>query len=672
MALDNVNLEILGRKKFKASELPISTAQRAAVDSLLCKFKKRGGFDITRKQIWAGFNESEAKSRFTASLNEMAESEIQRDPSLLSRERGKAATLIEGAVDRSDLYKDVERALDAISSLHLNTVLTSLRNIRRQEVGEEAAAAEQRNGEVTDERYEAQVRAKRKQREHARRQELEIKKQKAAEEAKAKAEEQQRQRELRRQKEEELRKKQKEQEDQRRAERKRLWDEQGLVSKREEERESRYERRNGDEGRHREDISNRDDTEFRENERGRTWRRYRDRGHSRDRSGNAADGLNSRSDSRNRKRQLSASPKHNLPLHLDEKSLEDAALELLLKEGKELAERSRQKPEFDFEKGEVLEDDQAIPLHKLRTSGTDGKSCRVDQPPLRRGSPPSKRDHGISFDEIERESVSGDRFDHRQDRDYKIHTRMLESRDPPSHFSERALRRDRHSGESASYPTDRRNERGTYNRTDPFVRSYSRSRSRSAPRSREHGVEKSRDRADKTAQHGDQDKDRTTYPDRCGVAQEKSELESDRARYRYRDWHRSGENDRGRGRVGNGDHSYRPQHYSHSPSCTVPSRYRSHSEHRSRSRSPTRRSVRNDIRSDSHLRRRSTSRGLLDIDRYVPPTSNRSRSPKRRDRDRDERARYSEIDRYVPGDDRYAGRGRHTNRESTWRRSRSP
>jgi hypothetical protein len=34
--------------------------------------------------------------------------QIDREPALLSRERGKAATLIEGAVDRGDVYKSVE------------------------------------------------------------------------------------------------------------------------------------------------------------------------------------------------------------------------------------------------------------------------------------------------------------------------------------------------------------------------------------------------------------------------------------------------------------------------------------------------------------------------------------------------------------------------------------
>ena len=49
-------LEDIRRKKFKTSELPASASQRAAVDSLLYSFKKKGGFDLERKQIWGEFN----------------------------------------------------------------------------------------------------------------------------------------------------------------------------------------------------------------------------------------------------------------------------------------------------------------------------------------------------------------------------------------------------------------------------------------------------------------------------------------------------------------------------------------------------------------------------------------------------------------------------------------
>jgi hypothetical protein len=169
----------------------------------------------------------------------MAETEIERDTSLLSRERGKAATLIEGAVDRSDLYKSVESAIDAISSRHLSSILASLRAIRRQEVGEEFACTEEKAGNITDEEYASLVREKREHRELARKRELEIQKQKDAEEAK-------RQRELKLKQEEEARRRHKEREEARRAEREKLRQEQRrLDDQREKHHEERYARKRG-------------------------------------------------------------------------------------------------------------------------------------------------------------------------------------------------------------------------------------------------------------------------------------------------------------------------------------------------------------------------------------------------------------------------------------------
>ncbi|OJD13107.1 hypothetical protein AJ78_06389, partial [Emergomyces pasteurianus Ep9510] len=371
----SVDLETLQRKKFKTSDLPLSAAQRSSIDGLLYAFKKKGGFDSVRKKIWAEFSESEAKNSLTSSLIEMAESEIDRDPSLLSRERGKAATLIEGAVDRSDLYKSVEGAIDAISSNHLDYILDSLRTIRRQEVGEEMAALEEEKGSRTDDHYEREVKIKRQEREITWLKELEKQKQLEIEEAKSKAEELRKQRELEKQREEEDRKKQQELEEKRRAEREKIREERRLLEEqREREREERYERRRREREKEREEERKRD----------RERDRDRDRGRDRDRDAMLEP-------SPRPSRQRSRTPKEPTPEPVDEKSLEDAALELLLKEGKELAEKSRQKPEFDFEQAEALENEQLQqpqpqpqPQQRSRQpSVTDTKAPRTDQTRLR-------------------------------------------------------------------------------------------------------------------------------------------------------------------------------------------------------------------------------------------------------------------------------------------------
>ncbi|KAF3397758.1 hypothetical protein F1880_005932 [Penicillium rolfsii] len=336
-----IDMESLKRKRFKADDLPISASQHAAIDKLLHSFKKKGGFDSIRKQIWADFNAGDLKTNFTNQLIALAESEIEREPAHLSRERGKAATLIEGAVDRSDVYKNVEDSIDQLASKYLQTILDSVRAIRREEIGAEAATKEEISGSKTDEDYEAFVKMKRDEREKTWREEMRKQKEFEDEQKRLKEEEQRKRRELERQREEEERARRKEIDDKRRAERERMREEQrALDEQREREREERYERRR------REDR-----------DRYRDWDRDRDRQRDRSPAYRSDRGLSPRG--RDPKREKSTASNDPTPAPIlpavDEKSLEEAALQMLLKEGEELAAKARQKREFDFEEAEAIE-----------------------------------------------------------------------------------------------------------------------------------------------------------------------------------------------------------------------------------------------------------------------------------------------------------------------------
>src|SRR3569833_15797 len=46
------------RRKFKAAELPLTTAVRSAIEGLAHAFKKKGGYDAIRKQAWEKFEAS--------------------------------------------------------------------------------------------------------------------------------------------------------------------------------------------------------------------------------------------------------------------------------------------------------------------------------------------------------------------------------------------------------------------------------------------------------------------------------------------------------------------------------------------------------------------------------------------------------------------------------------
>ena len=46
------------RKKLKTSDLPLASATRAAIEGLAHTFKKKGGYDSLRKQVWEDLERS--------------------------------------------------------------------------------------------------------------------------------------------------------------------------------------------------------------------------------------------------------------------------------------------------------------------------------------------------------------------------------------------------------------------------------------------------------------------------------------------------------------------------------------------------------------------------------------------------------------------------------------
>ena len=46
------------RRKFKASDLPLTPVQRSSIDSLLHTIKKKGEFDALRKKVWSQYADS--------------------------------------------------------------------------------------------------------------------------------------------------------------------------------------------------------------------------------------------------------------------------------------------------------------------------------------------------------------------------------------------------------------------------------------------------------------------------------------------------------------------------------------------------------------------------------------------------------------------------------------
>ncbi|KAK4179189.1 complex proteins associated with Set1p component shg1-domain-containing protein, partial [Triangularia setosa] len=154
-------------RKFKASDLPLTQAKRAAVDSLAHSFKKKGGYDAERKQVWAKFETSDYEAQVTKHILEVAEKEIDKNPTqLLTLERTKAAALIDGALDRSGVYQKAEEAISSL--INRGAIEAQLRELRRAEIGDEEAEKERLLGAKTDEEYAAETAARREERERVR------------------------------------------------------------------------------------------------------------------------------------------------------------------------------------------------------------------------------------------------------------------------------------------------------------------------------------------------------------------------------------------------------------------------------------------------------------------------------------------------------------------------
>lgn len=289
----------------------------------------------------------------------------------MSRDRGKAATLMQGAVDRSDIYKSVELPLDALIEKNLSHVLKVARDIRKAEVGEELAAEEEKRGSKTDEEYAEEAAARRIAREQERarvEEETRVKAREAAreqerQEARQKARQQE---EDRKRREEELEKlraeehakrleleklraaEEKNREEQARKEREeaaiekrkaierevqqreaQLYMSRKLVQEKEIEKRKLFERREK-EILERERVRNRDEESARPRlEAAETYR---------------PNDMESRSQPIEL---IKDPPASSVPPPVDETALEEAALQLLLREGREMAAKSSSKPNFE-------------------------------------------------------------------------------------------------------------------------------------------------------------------------------------------------------------------------------------------------------------------------------------------------------------------------------------
>lgn len=485
---------------------------------------------------------------------------------------------MQGAVDRSDIYKRIEVSLDALIEQNIGLVYDAGREIRRAEVGEDVAAEEEKHGRKTDEEYAEESRARRAAREKARQQE-EARKRREEEKEKLKVEEKKKRLELEKlrsadekRREDEAREEQKERE----REAQRVISKQ-LEHEKEIERRERYERR-------RKEQLDRDRDGHRSRERVRS--RHEDT--ERTRTGDA--------EPRTREPKILSAP--TPPPPVDEKALEEAALELLLREGRELAAKSGSKP--DLERSESLDPPHRKAPHFPKAKFPERSPTKLGSPhtsPLGKPEHQSAAKLGFSYTNLLREPSNSTPHSHSRSR----------SRSPHPHHNHH----------------------------------HSRSRSRSRTRYSSHRAE----------ENGNLDLDPKVLWKKQAITQREREAEVyKRAAARSRSGTLEGEPHHSQQQHG---HYRDHQHHRHHSTRHHSSRSRSRERRYDRSRSPGMRSGRKigyDSGRGTRLHR-ARDKSPVDIDRYVPGGSGgRGRERDRRDGGREEKHRgYVEIDRYVPG-----------------------
>ncbi|TGZ80563.1 hypothetical protein EX30DRAFT_372193 [Ascodesmis nigricans] len=99
------------------SPATLAAHNRAAAQTsaeLITTYKKRGHFDQVKKDLFSAFLESPIKAEFSADLKIAVNAELDRDPSLMARDRTKAAAMIERSADANGIYDRVEEFVDEI------------------------------------------------------------------------------------------------------------------------------------------------------------------------------------------------------------------------------------------------------------------------------------------------------------------------------------------------------------------------------------------------------------------------------------------------------------------------------------------------------------------------------------------------------------------------------
>ncbi|KAF3910752.1 hypothetical protein ABW20_dc0100026 [Dactylellina cionopaga] len=123
------------KKNYDEDELPDLDPgdKQPSEANMNAAFKKRGYFDTYRKEFLADFEKSEAAQKFLSDLREFIQKELERDPEFYDKDTtAKTASLLEGAVERSDVYLQIEQAVDAYLASHRGEMGSNIQSIYQE------------------------------------------------------------------------------------------------------------------------------------------------------------------------------------------------------------------------------------------------------------------------------------------------------------------------------------------------------------------------------------------------------------------------------------------------------------------------------------------------------------------------------------------------------------
>lgn len=129
----------------------------APVDSrqLTTVYKRSGAFDQQRKQLLDDFKKSETHKNLLLKLQTMVDNKVKNDPSILAKNRGKMAALLQGEIVSQHsagheagllavVDKDIQEKIIELAEFR-KTIQDEIRDIRRKLMG------------VSDEEYQKQL-----------------------------------------------------------------------------------------------------------------------------------------------------------------------------------------------------------------------------------------------------------------------------------------------------------------------------------------------------------------------------------------------------------------------------------------------------------------------------------------------------------------------------------